>query len=231
MLIAMALHGGIAMWLALPTPVPLPEPPAQPLRVSLLAVVDENRANADVAIAEPPPRKPVLEPVVESAPVPPPRSKPVPKPEPVPKPVVEEPPAEPQPSVKPIPETEPQPVIKSVPEPVQTADPIQEIALPAPLDAAAIAQYEQLLRAWLEKQKIYPRHAQRLRIEGEGMLRILIDRRGRIQRIALEKRTGNRLLDKAALKMARRADPFPPIPENDSRRELDFIVPVVFSLH
>lgn len=228
-MIAMVLHGGIAIWLALPTPVQLPEPPAQPLIVSLLAAVGEITTPA--AVSEPPP-EPIPEPVLDHKPAP------VPPPEPVPEPVVQKVPPEPLAPVKPVPVVEPEPIIKSTTEPAQIPEPIQEIVLPspmesgtAPLDTAAIAQYEQLLRAWLEKYKIYPRHAQRLRIEGEGMLRILIDRTGRMQRVALEARTGNRLLDKAALKMARLADPFPPIPENDSRRELEFIVPVVFSLH
>ncbi|MFV2067341.1 MAG: energy transducer TonB [Pirellulales bacterium] len=98
------------------------------------------------------------------------------------------------------------------------------------LDAVATAQYEQLFVAWLRKHKRYPRRAKRLRIEGEGMLRILIDRTGRTQQVSLEQRTGNRLLDQAALEMAQRADPFPPLPENDPRRELEFIVPVAFVL-
>ncbi|MCF6282586.1 MAG: energy transducer TonB [Candidatus Polarisedimenticolaceae bacterium] len=94
----------------------------------------------------------------------------------------------------------------------------------------ATAKYEQLLVTWLEKHKKYPRRAKRMRIEGEGWLRILIDRTGRIQHLTLEQRTGNRLLDRAALEMAKRADPFPPMPENDPRRELEFIVPVLFAL-
>ena len=100
----------------------------------------------------------------------------------------------------------------------------------APFDTVAATQYEQLLVAWLEKHKRYPRRAKRLRIEGEGILRIVIDRAGRARQIALERRTGNRLLDKAALEMAQRADPFPPIPDKDPRRELEFVVPVAFVL-
>ncbi|VAX09420.1 hypothetical protein MNBD_GAMMA26-119 [hydrothermal vent metagenome] len=63
------------------------------------------------------------------------------------------------------------------------------------------------------------------------MLRILIDRTGRTRHIILVHRTGNRLLDKAALEMAQRADPFPPISEDDPRQELEFMVPVAFALH
>ncbi len=85
--------------------------------------------------------------------------------------------------------------------------------------------------AWLEKHKQYPRRAKRLRIEGEGMLRIRIDRAGRVLQVELEKRTGNRFLDKGALAMAQRADPFPPMPDGDPRAELEFRVPVAFRLN
>ena len=94
----------------------------------------------------------------------------------------------------------------------------------------ATARYEQLLVAWLEKHKKYPRRAKRLRIEGEGLLRIVIDRTGRTRQIKLEQHTGNRLLDKAVLEMVERANPFPPMPDDDPRQELEFIVPVAFVL-
>jgi len=211
-LVAMLLHGGIAIWFSLPEPAPQPVP-VQPLRINLLAAIAETTTNVSSAITEPP-IKP--EPVIQPAPV------------------------KPQAPAKPVPEPqqiELQPA-KNTPEPHEpVAEAVEEIAQPAPaepsptiLDAAATARYEQLLVAWLEKHKKYPRRAKRLRIEGEGMLRILIDRTGQTQQVSLAQPTGNRLLDKAALAMAQRANPFPPMPENDPRRKLEFIVPVAFVL-
>lgn len=84
---------------------------------------------------------------------------------------------------------------------------------PAPLDAASVARHEQLLVAWLERHKRYPRRAKRLRIEGEGMLYIRIDRTGQTRKVTLARSTGDRLLDKAAPEMAQQANPFPPFPE------------------
>jgi len=145
-----------------------------------------------------------------------------------PEPVIKKTSVKPPPVEPPLVEAKP---VKSSPEPVeQIFQPSPTEASPAVLDAVATARYEQLLVAWLEKHKKYPRRAKRLRIEGEGMLRILIDRTGQTRQVSLERRTGNRLLDKAALEMARRANPFPPMPENDPRRKMEFIVPVAFVL-
>ncbi|NOY71043.1 MAG: energy transducer TonB [Gammaproteobacteria bacterium] len=212
--VALALHGAIAFWLALPAPERLPEiPPEQILRVSLLATIAETTTAAKPVT--PPPQKKIKPP----------------KPEPKPEPVIQKPEPAPEPVIEPAPQPEPlpaKPPPKIVDTPVPEPEPIEPT--PAPLSATATAEYEQLLVAWLEKQKKYPKRAKRMRIEGEGRLRILIDRTGNIQKIMLEQRTGNRLLDKAALEMAERANPFPAMPDNDPRQELEFIVPVVFAL-
>jgi len=201
-LIAVGLHVGIAIWLALAIVTPVSEKPRPKIHISLLATVAETTVNPPPVIKEPPPPEPVSESVPPPEPLPPVQSK---KKHREPE---QKPPPPPQEIVQP-----PLPEVDSVPQ-----------------DAIATAQYEQLLVAWLEKHKRYPIRAKRLRIEGEGRLRILIDHTGRTQRVKLEQTTGNRLLDKAALEMARRANPFPPIPEKYSRKQLEFVVPVVFAL-
>lgn len=219
---ALALHGGLAIWLTWPSAEKLPpELPVQPMKVSLLAVIEQT-TTAAVPVT-PPPKPPTPKPSTPK-PVSPPKPKPIAEPviqqaepEPIPEPLpIEEPPAEPVAIPEPIPETIPEIIPKVTDMP--------------PLDTIASVQYEQLLVAWLEKHKKYPRRAKRLRIEGEGRLRISIDRSGQTQKIILEQQTGNRLLDKTALEMAERANPFPPMPDNDPRQALEFIVPVVFAL-
>jgi len=224
--VALALHGGIAAWLTLPAPERQPEPPEKTLRVSLQATIAEATTAAEPIT--PLPQQKIKPPLT---PKPNPEPKPIPKP--VLEPIIQELTPKPQPVTEPIPKPDPLPV--EVPHKiVEALVPIQEIAplasSTAPPDLATTAKYEQLLVAWLEKQKKYPRRAKRLRIEGDGRLRILIDRTGQTQKVTLEQRTGNRLLDKAALEMVERANPFPPMPENDPRQTLEFIVPVVFAL-
>lgn len=211
--IALALHGSIAFWLTLPTPEHQPAPPEQTLRVSLLATIAETHTAA--APVTPPPQSKAKPPI---------KPKPEPKsePKPEPKPVTQEPIPEPFLAKNHL------EIVEKVPTPLPESQPVEPS--PAPLSPAATAQYEQLFVAWLEKHKKYPRRAKRMRIEGEGWLRISINRTGQIQSVILEQSTGNRLLDKAALEMAERANPFPAIPDNDPRQELEFIVPVGFAL-
>lgn len=218
LLIALLLHGGLAMWLVLPKKDSLPEPVKQIVRINLQAVVAEATVTPPEPVVELPP-EPVQEPKIEPKPIPEP-----PKPKSTQKPVVQEPPPEPKPVVEPMPE----PVIE--PATVQEVAPPVVESKPVPLDAIATAKYEQLLQAWLEKEKEYPKRARRMRIEGEGVLRIVIDRTGQIQQVALEQSTGNRLLNKAALKMAEDANPFPEMQENDPRQSLEFFAPVEFFL-
>ncbi len=224
LLVALSLHGGIAFWLTLPPAPERQELPEQTLRVSLLAVVAETPAVASPVT--PPPPQPKIKPPV--APKPEPKLKPTPKPIPEPKLVpIPEPISQPEP----LPVENPPEIVKA-PPPIQEPPPVERnpLPLPLPLSAAATAKYEQLLVAWLEKYKKYPRRAQRMRIEGEARLRISINRAGQTQNITLEQSSGNRLLDKAALAMGKQANPFPPMPDNDPRQALEFTVPVVFAL-
>lgn len=206
LVVAMLLHVGVALWLSLPEVTP-PVVEKSPLKINLLAVIAETTVNAAAEVVEPPPEKP--RPIIQK---PPKKPKPVVKPKLPGKPPVKSPEVE----TKPV-ETKPEPVIAK--ETIST-----------PIDAVATARYEQLLIAWLEKHKKYPSRAKRLRIEGEGMLRISIDRSGRTRLVELAQRTGNRLLDKAALAMVERANPFPAMPEKDPREEMEFMVPVAFLL-
>jgi len=202
-LIAVLLHVGLLLWLSPSQPVPLPIL-KQPIKISLLAMVSDT----------------TTQPLSTS-------TKKITKPEPViqPKPVKSMPPAEKkrntlksEPKEKPVEKTKE--LSQTTPNDTKTAK----------IDTAATARYEALLVAWLEKFKKYPLRAKRLRIEGEGHLKILIKRSGKVIRVNLAERTGSRLLDKAALEMVKRANPFPPIPENDPRQSLEFIVPVAFLL-
>lgn len=182
------------------------------LSLSVSAPLSKPALPMRLSVLMPAAEKTVMEATAEAKPLPPPKKiiqKPLPKPKHSTEPEIIEP--------------EPEVIAQESPAPMENKA--------APLDAASSIRYEQLLVAWLEKHKKYPRQAKRLRIEGEAIVRILIDRGGKTQQVSLEQGTGNRMLDKAVLVMAQRADPFPPMPEHDPRQKLEFMVPVAFLLH
>ena len=94
--------------------------------------------------------------------------------------------------------------------------------------AGAEADYASVLLAWLERHKEYPRAAQQRRQQGVVLLYIVIDRDGRVIDSRIQKSSGHRLLDDAALAMLERAQPLPPMPDDMGKERLEFAVPVQF---
>ncbi|NOZ53194.1 MAG: energy transducer TonB [Gammaproteobacteria bacterium] len=252
LVVALAIHSLLAAWLIrhqqqLPKP-PITEVKLAPLHLSVLTTIAEKTVSA---ISAPPALQPtpklkpkVLKPKVLKPKITTSKSIPFQQPKSIPKATA----PQPKPAVTPTPSTPVEQMAESLPDTVQhmpqqtkqitpqvTQALVAEAAPPviantAPLDNSATIQYEQLLVAWLEKHKRYPRRAKRLRIEGEGLLRIRISPTGHTQSVNLEQSTGNRLLDQATLDMAKRANPFPAMPENMTGQGREFIVPVAFVL-
>lgn len=94
----------------------------------------------------------------------------------------------------------------------------------------ARVRYEQVLFAWMDRHKDYPMIAQRRRLEGEGKVRLRIDRDGRVLERAMVESTGERMLDQAALDTVRRANPFPAVPSEYPGETLEITVPINFFL-
>ena len=221
-------HGVLVSWLAFPQRQQvLPELPP-PVQISLAPLAQET-----VEVAQPEPLPPPVQ-------APPPPPKPVVEKPPKPEPVVEAPAPEPlpEPVVEPEPIVQAEPVAQPLPLPVETVSE-PEPPQPAPAvtakarepqpDRQASLKYEQMIRALLEKHKEYPRRAMRMRIQGEALLELTLDRNGQPQSIILAKGTGHRLLDDAVLDMVEKARPFPALPSEDPREQISLVVPVVFA--
>ncbi len=108
-------------------------------------------------------------------------------------------------------------------------------ARPSPSTAASRARveairsrYEQVLFAWLSKNKRYPMIARRRRLEGDPKLRIVISRSGNVVHCEFLRRSGHAVLDEATLRMVAAADPFPPIPDDYPGDRFEFIAPLSF---
>ncbi|PNU02159.1 energy transducer TonB [Novosphingobium guangzhouense] len=72
--------------------------------------------------------------------------------------------------------------------------------------------YRQVLFESLAAQRHYPEAARLQHYQGQGAVMFRIDRDGRLLEASMEKSTGKRILDRAALMQVRRAAPFPEIP-------------------
>jgi protein TonB len=210
------LPPGPEMWEADPPPPP-PEPPKQ-------EAIQEQLA----------PTPPQAHPVVEA----PPEQK------------VEPPPPKPEPA-KIVPD-QPKPVpVKQKPARVETKKPID--AVPAPrtsaapkaerqasltpssapagaTSAAALASYNQLVAAHLQRFKQYPSSAKAAGEQGTSRLSFTLGRSGQVLGSRLAGSSGHPSLDGETLAMVRRAQPFPPMPPELKQASMSFSIPVQFSI-
>ena len=95
----------------------------------------------------------------------------------------------------------------------------------------ARARYEELLYAWIDRHKEYPILAQRRGLQGDGLLRVRIDRDGHVLERSLDRSTGEAMLDKAALDILRRASPFPAVPAEYEGSTFEYVTPIEYRLH
>jgi protein TonB len=76
----------------------------------------------------------------------------------------------------------------------------------------------------------YPRRARLEEIEGLVVLELRIDRSGRLESCRVAESSGSPLLDRHALRIARRAAPFGKVPASFEAADLDFELPLEFAL-
>ena len=72
--------------------------------------------------------------------------------------------------------------------------------------------------------------AQRRGLQGSAMVRVRIDRSGRLLERSLDKPTGEAMLDQAALDMVRSASPFPKVPSDYAGSSFEFVAPIEYRL-
>ena len=148
-----------------------------------------------------------------------------------PNPAVVLPPPVPQPVKEPEEVAQPEPKEAA---PVPTAPPnvvapAEQPATPTvgavarPL-AAAIATWQRLLQAHLERHKRFPPQAQGE--HGISTLVFTIDRQGRVLSARISRSSGSALLDGETLAMIRRAQPLPLPPGDIADEQLSFSVPI-----
>ena len=82
----------------------------------------------------------------------------------------------------------------------------------------------------LERYKRYPRVFGARRGDFVVLVHVELDRRGKVLSLAIEKSSGSKTYDNAALSTFRRADPLPPFPSSMTQARLSLDVPVRFTL-
>lgn len=82
----------------------------------------------------------------------------------------------------------------------------------------------------IRKHQSYPKKALAAGHEGNVVVQIKIDKNGDLLDNSIVKRSGSRILDRAVLRMVRKAEPFPKIPKELGLEEFEFEVPLDFNL-
>ncbi len=98
------------------------------------------------------------------------------------------------------------------------------------LGIGVIARYAGLLKGRLEASMHYPRAARVAGQEGSVVVRFVIDRNGTVLSILLERASGHAILDREAVEMIERAEPFPAMPGEMAGDVLELRVPIAYRI-
>ena len=98
------------------------------------------------------------------------------------------------------------------------------------LGMGVVARYAGFLKGSLEESMHYPRAARLAGQQGSVVVRFVIDRNGAVLSIVLEKPSGHAILDREAVEMIERAEPFPTMPGEMSGEVLELRVPIAYKI-
>lgn len=98
---------------------------------------------------------------------------------------------------------------------------------PSASGRASFSNYAGRIAAHLRRYKRYPDSAGRSR--GTVRVSFAVSRSGALRSVRIVSGSGNAALDRAAIRMVRRAAPFPRMPANINRQSASFSVPIRFS--
>jgi protein TonB len=91
--------------------------------------------------------------------------------------------------------------------------------------------YYALIAATLAKYKRYPKYARKQGQEGTVLLSFTVLSSGLVKDIKIKKSSGHSLLDRSVKKMLQQASPLPAFPAQQTARELNISIPIVFKLN
>lgn len=91
-------------------------------------------------------------------------------------------------------------------------------------------EYLSKLRAEIEKNKIYPKRAKRLKQQGKVVVTFLLLKNGQIKNINLKNGSSFRGLNKAALELLERIGKFEPIPKELQKNNWTIEIPINYAI-
>ncbi len=95
----------------------------------------------------------------------------------------------------------------------------------------SMLRYQDMVKQRIEQARRYPLWARRQKIEGAVYLRFAILSNGTSQEIRILRSSGFKRLDKEAIAIIKRAEPFPPVPKEICASELQMEIAIVFNIH
>jgi len=107
-----------------------------------------------------------------------------------------------------------------VKEDIEIIDPAQE----------AMLRYQDMVKQRIEQVRRYPSWAKRQEIEGVAYLNFIISPNGFCRDIRTIHSSGSRVLDEEAIQTVKRANPFPPIPQQLNQGFVSMEVAIVFKM-
>ncbi len=90
--------------------------------------------------------------------------------------------------------------------------------------------YTRQIRHRIAQKKFYPAVARRRGFEGEPVIAFILNKDGSLGHLVLDKTSGHKMLDQAALKTVKKGAPFPEIPEQLNLKIFKFKLPISFAL-
>ncbi len=113
--------------------------------------------------------------------------------------------------------------------PAKSAKPRPAAPSPQALRKFKNAYLAELLQA-IESRKFYPKIAKRRGMEGVVKVRFVLQKEGRIEKIAVAEGSGYGVLDRAALKTVASIGAFKPIPEALKKERWEIVVPIRYQI-
>jgi TonB family protein len=93
-----------------------------------------------------------------------------------------------------------------------------------------LQRFTQNVRRRIESKKIYPLAARKSMLEGQVGLKITLLKSGQLETVEIIESSGHAILDKAAVESARKAAPFPSLPEGVERERVQMSIYLVFKM-